>query len=66
MIRGIGSQGAQNIFNNSSGSQKTKETSSNQSEAKLSKVEQIKASIESGEYKVDLDKLARKMAEDLS
>lgn len=66
MIRGIGSQNAHNVLNNSSGSQKSKETSSNQSEAKLSKAEQIKASIDSGEYKVDLDKLARKMAEDLS
>lgn len=64
MIRGLGSQNA-NIYNNNSGSAKSKEATST-SEQKETRVEQLKAAIEDGEYKVDLDKLAKKMAEDLS
>ncbi len=64
MIKGVGNNS--NIYhNNSSGSSRSKE-STQTAEQKASKVEQLKAAIENGEYKVDLDKLARKMAEDLS
>jgi anti-sigma28 factor (negative regulator of flagellin synthesis) len=64
MIRGVGSQA--NIYqNNNNGSQKTKnEATSN--EQKASRLEALKASIENGEYKVDLDALAEKMAKELS
>jgi len=64
MIRNVGSQ--TNIYqNNNNGSNKTKEaqTTNNQ---KTDRLEELKASIENGEYKVDLDKLAQKMAKDLS
>ena len=62
MIRGVGSQA--NIYQNNNNS-KTKEAQSS-SDHKLSRVEELKASIENGEYKVDLDKLAQKMAKELS
>ena len=64
MIRGVGSQA--NIYqNNNNGSQKTKNEATS-SEQKASRLEALKASIENGEYKVDLDALAEKMAKDLS
>ena len=62
MIRSVGSQA--NIYQNNNNS-KTKEAQ-NSSDQKLSRIEELKASIENGEYKVDLDKLAQKMAKDLS
>lgn len=62
MIRSVGSQA--NIYQNNNNS-KTKEAQ-NSSDQKLSRMEELKASIENGEYKVDLDKLAQKMAKDLS
>ncbi len=62
MIRSVGSQA--NIYQNNNNS-KTKEAQSS-SDQKLSRIEELKASIENGEYKVDLDKLAQKMAKDLS
>ena len=64
MIRNVGSQ--PNIYqNNNNGSNKTKaaETTNDQ---ETSRLEELKAAIENGEYKVDLDKLAQKMAKDLS
>ena len=64
MIRGVGSQA--NIYqNNNNGSQKTKNEATN-SEQKASRLEALKASIENGEYKVDLDALAEKMAKEIS
>lgn len=65
MIGGIGNRNAGTVFNNSSGTQKNKETSAT-NEQKETRVDQLRTAIEKGEYKVDLDKLARKMAEDLS
>ena len=64
MIRNVGNQA--NIYqNNNNGNSKTKEaqTTNNQ---KADRLEELKASIENGEYKVDLDKLAQKMAKELS
>ncbi len=63
MIRGVGNQS--NIYqNNNNNSTKKAESSAN--EEKMDRLAELKASIENGEYKVDLDKLARKMAQDLS
>ena len=62
MIRSVGSQA--NIYQNNNNS-KTKEAQ-NSSDQKMSRIEELKASIENGEYKVNLDKLAQKMAKDLS
>lgn len=64
MIRNVGSQ--TNIYqNNNNGNSKTRasETKNDQESGRL---EELKAAIENGEYKVDLDKLAQKMAKDLS
>lgn len=66
MIRNVPGQNAGSVYqNNSQGSPKTKEASSTQEQKAPSKVEALKAAIDSGEYKVDLDKLAHKMAEAL-
>ena len=63
MIRSVGSQS--NIYqNNNNGNAKKAEQTAN--EEKMGRLEELKASIENGEYKVDLDKLAQKMAQDLS
>lgn len=64
MIRGVGNQS--NIYqNNNNGSSKAKAAQA-EKEQVASRLEELKASIENGEYKVDLDKLAQKMAKDLS
>jgi len=64
MIRGVGNQS--NIYqNNNNGSSKAK-TAQAAKEQESSRLEELKASIENGEYKVDLDKLAQKMAKELS
>lgn len=65
MIHNISSQNAGTIYQNSQGS-KSKEASSNQESKVPSKVEALKEAINKGEYKVDLDALATKMAEALS
>ena len=65
MIRGLGTQNNNVYQNTNTSSQKTKnETAS--TEQKASRLEALKASIENGEYIVDLDALAEKMAKDLS
>jgi anti-sigma28 factor (negative regulator of flagellin synthesis) len=63
MIRGVGNQS--NIYqnNNNANAKKAAQTAN---EEKMSRLEELKTSIENGEYKVDLDKLAQKMAQDLS
>ena len=66
MIHNVTGQNAGSIYQNSQGSPKAKEASSTQEQKAPSKVEALKAAINSGEYKVDLDKLAHKMAEALS
>ena len=63
MIRSVGNQS--NIYQNNNNAN-TKKTASAANEEKIDRLEQLKASIENGEYKVDLDKLAKKMAQDLS
>jgi len=64
MIRSVGNQS--NIYqNNNNGSSKAKNAQAT-SEQKTDRLQELKASIENGEYKVDLDKLAQKMAKDLS
>ena len=65
MIHNVSSQHAGSIYQNSQGS-KPKEASSNQEQKVPSKVEALKTAIANGEYKVDLDALATKMAEALS
>jgi anti-sigma28 factor (negative regulator of flagellin synthesis) len=63
MIRSVGNQS--NIYqNNNNGNAKKAAQTAN--EEKMSRLEELKASIDNGEYKVDLDKLAEKMAQDLS
>ena len=63
MIRGLGSQNS--VYQNNNNSQKTKNATTS-SEQKASRLEEIKASIANGQYKVDLDALARKIAQDIS
>lgn len=64
MIKGLGTNA--NIFqNNSSGSSRAKE-STQTAEQKATRIEQLKAAIDKGEYQVNLDKLAQKMAEEIS
>lgn len=65
MIRNVSSQQAGSIYKNSQGS-KPKEASSNQEQKAPSKVDALKEAIANGEYKVDLDALATKMAKALS
>ena len=65
MIHNVSSQNAGSIYQNSQGS-KPRETSSNLEPKVPSKVEALKTAIANGEYKVDLDALATKMAEALS
>lgn len=67
MIRNVGGQSGGNVYNNNTGSAKSKESASSTEENRASgKLESLKAAIENGEYKVDLESLAKKMAEDLS
>jgi len=64
MIRGVGNQS--NIYqNNNNGNTKSK-AAQTASEQKADRLEELKASIDKGEYKVNLDKLAEKMAKELS
>lgn len=63
MIRGVGNQS--NIYQNNNNNN-AKKAAAAANEEKMDRLEQLKASIENGEYKVDLDKLAKKMAQDLS
>lgn len=65
MIRGLGTQNNNVYQNTNNSSQKTKNEAAS-TEQKASKLEALKASIENGEYKVDLDALAEKMAKELS
>lgn len=65
MIRNIQSQNAGALYNNSGGS-KAKEAASKSDAQHLSRVEELKQSIAKGEYKIDLEATARKMAEALS
>ncbi len=67
MIRNVGGHSGGNVYNNNTGSAKSKESENTTQESKASsKLESLKAAIENGEYKVDLEALAKKMAEDLS
>ena len=65
MIHNVSSQNAGSIYQNSQGG-RSREASSNQEQKVPSKVEALKAAIQNGEYKVDLDALSEKMAKALS
>jgi len=68
MISQVNSSAIRNAYANNFGesrevSQKQNSTISKQGD--LSKIEQLKSSIESGEYKVDLQMLSEKIADEL-
>jgi len=60
----IGSAYANNIAKNS-GTKVSENSNSDKGLENKTKVDQIKSQIESGNYKIDIDKLAKKMAEEL-
>ena len=60
----VSSAYANNLVKNSSLREQAKDVSSKNVKQE-SKTEQIKAQIDSGEYKIDIDKVAEKMAEEL-
>jgi len=64
MIRGVGNQS--NIYQNNNNASSKAKTAQAAKDQESSRLEELKASIENGEYKVDLDKLAQKMAKELS
>ncbi|MEN4046956.1 MULTISPECIES: flagellar biosynthesis anti-sigma factor FlgM [Sulfurimonas] len=57
--------GSAYVNNTLSNTQKKENTSVTAVENKSSKVEQLKESIDSGQYKVDLSALSKKMADEL-
>ncbi len=59
---GVGSSYANNVASNTQKKESTSTTATNQNS---SKVDKLKESINSGEYKVDLSALSRKMADEL-
>ena len=68
MVSNVNSSAVRNAYASNLGeSKETKQAASSDkaSSAEKSKVEQIKESIGSGEYKVDLQAVAEKMAQDL-
>ncbi|KIM10959.1 MAG: hypothetical protein KU37_07540 [Sulfuricurvum sp. PC08-66] len=65
MIRNVSSAQAGAIFNNSGGGKAKEATTSKQEPSQTSRVEELKAAIQKGEYKIDLDATAKKMAEAL-
>ena len=64
MIRSVGNQS--NIYQNNNNASSKAKTAQAAKDQESSRLEELKASIENGEYKVDLDKLAQKMAKELS
>lgn len=68
MIRNVGGQSGTNVYNNNTGGAgKSEKSTSSSTESKASsKLESLKEAIDNGEYRVDLEALAKKMAEDLS
>lgn len=70
MTSGIGSATvastyANNMTKNVSNAKEEPKTASSKEETAKTKVEAIKEKIASGEYKIDIDSLAKKMAEEL-
>jgi len=67
MISNINSSiaGSAYMNNASSATQKKESAAATATEQKSSKVEQLKESIDSGNYKVDLSALSKKMADEL-
>jgi anti-sigma28 factor (negative regulator of flagellin synthesis) len=60
----VSSAYANNLAKNSSLKEGSKDVSM-KNDKQETKVEKLKAQIESGNYKIDIDKLAKKMAEEL-
>lgn len=65
MISRVNSSMAQNVYANSASETKENKNVGTQNAKENSRVEQLKESISSGEYKVDLSALSKKMADEL-
>ena len=67
MISQVNSASVRNAYANSTGEQKVaqKSDSNVSKQGDLSKIEQIKQDLESGEYKINLEALSRKIADEL-
>ncbi len=66
MVSNINSGAVRSAYQNSDVRNRTENGSKNVSEqGDASKVESLKASIQNGEYKINLDELAKKIADDL-
>ena len=67
MISQVNSASMRNAYTNNSGEQKVsqKGDSSISKQGDMSKIEQIKEALASGEYKVNLEALSQKIAEEL-
>jgi anti-sigma28 factor (negative regulator of flagellin synthesis) len=68
MISQVNSAAIRSAYNNNLGEPKEAKPSTNSANAKLTgtnKIEQLKESINAGEYKIDLTALSEKMAQEL-
>lgn len=65
MISQINSAAIRSAYQNSEAKTIEKENTTVSQQGDMSKVETIKASIEKGEYRVDLEALAKKIADEL-
>ncbi len=65
MISRVNSSVAQTIYAKNASENKVKENVGTENAKDSNKVEQLKESINSGEYKVDLSSLSKKMADEL-
>ncbi|QOP40788.1 flagellar biosynthesis anti-sigma factor FlgM [Sulfurimonas marina] len=65
MISRVNSSMAQNVYANNASETKENKNVGTQNAKENSRVEQLKESISSGEYKVDLSALSKKMADEL-
>ncbi|MBD3797228.1 MAG: flagellar biosynthesis anti-sigma factor FlgM [Campylobacterales bacterium] len=65
MISGINASVAQSLYANNASESKVNKNVGTENAKDTNKVEQLKESINSGEYKVDLNALSKKMADEL-
>lgn len=65
MISGINGSVAQSLYANNASESKVNKNVGTENAKDTNKVEQLKESINSGEYKVDLNALSKKMADEL-
>jgi len=65
MISNVGATAVRNMYQDSGGKEASKVSNSVNKQGDTSKIEQLKSSIENGEYQLDLKALAEKIAQEI-